>query len=138
MSILAIDLGGTRLRAGLATGAALPEPIEDGPAPKSVAEFTARLATLLDSHGATRLGIGVPGLTQGTICRWIPNLGFLDGLDLAPLFPGIAIGLGNDAQLALLAEASAGAAMGVGDAILIAIGTGLGSAVLSGDRKSVV
>ena len=134
MSVLAIDLGGTRLRAGLTDGSALPDPVEEGPTPKSRAEFTARIAALLERHGATRLGIGVPGLTLGTQCRWIPNLGFLDGLDVAPLFPGVAIGLGNDAQLALLAEASAGAAMGVGDAILIAIGTGLGSAVLSGSR----
>ena len=44
------------------------------------------------------------------------------------------IGLGNDAQLALLAEATAGAAIGLSDAILLAIGTGIGSAVLAGGR----
>ena len=41
------------------------------------------------------------------------------------------IGIGNDAQIALLAEASAGAAKGMSDAILLSIGTGIGSAVLA-------
>lgn len=131
---LAIDLGGTRMRAGLASADGVPEPIEERPAPQSREEFTGRITTLLQSTGATRLGIGVPGLAQGTVCTWIPNLGFLDGADLALLFPGVSIGLGNDAQLALLAEASAGAARGLSDVILLSIGTGIGSAVLSGGR----
>ena len=41
---------------------------------------------------------------------------------------------GNDAHFALLAEAAAGAARGVGNAVLIAIGTGIGSAVLADGR----
>jgi len=73
-------------------------------------------------------------LARGSVCTWIPNLGFLDGIDVADLFPGVSIGLGNDAQLALLAEASLGAARGRQDAILLSIGTGIGSAVLSGGR----
>lgn len=133
-AILAIDLGGTRMRVGRADGAELPDLIEDAPAPQDLADFTSRVRRLLTEHGATRLGIGVPGLTRGTVCSWIPNLGYLDGLDLAASFPGIEIGLGNDAQLALLAEATAGAANGLGDAILLSIGTGIGSAVLSGGR----
>src|SRR5690606_38480378 len=48
--------------------------------------------------------------------------------------PGVAIGLGNDAQLALLGEREAGAARDLQDAVLLAIGTGIGSAVLAGGR----
>jgi glucokinase len=88
----------------------------------------------LGQHGASLLGLGIPGLAQGNICRWVPNLPYLDGLDLAAHFPNISIGLGNDAQLALLAEVSAGAAQGMNDAVLLAIGTGIGSAVLAGGR----
>ena len=84
--------------------------------------------------GATRLGIGVPGLATGTTCRWVPNLPYLDGLDLADALPGIEVGLGNDAQLSLLAEAGAGAAQGLTDVVLLAIGTGIGSAVMAGGR----
>ncbi len=64
----------------------------------------------------------------------MPNLPYLDGLDLAAALPGISVGLGNDAQLALLAEASAGSAKGLEDAILLAVGTGIGSSVLAGGR----
>jgi len=132
--ILAVDLGGTRLRAALAGAGGALTPLEVGPAPQSLAEFTDRIGGLLAQTKAERLGIGVPGLARGTACIWIPNLGFLDGTDFAALFPGIAIGLGNDAQLALLAEATDGAARGRTDALLLSIGTGIGSAVLSGGR----
>lgn len=135
-AILAIDLGGTRLRAGIA---GIQQPVAvaaigEWSAPQSRPEFLAQVNQLLADNKATRLGLGIPGLAQGTVCTWVPNLGYLDGLDLAEIFPGIAIGLGNDAQLALLAEASAGAAAGLSDAILLAIGTGIGSAVLAGGR----
>lgn len=135
-TILAIDLGGTRYRAGLATAAdpAAVQPVEDRPVPLTRDAFIEAVTAQLGRHGATRLGIGVPGLARDTTCRWVPNLPYLDGLDLEEAFPGIAIGLGNDAQLALLAEASAGAAQGLSDAILLAIGTGIGSAVLAGGR----
>ncbi len=134
--ILAIDLGGTRFRAGIA-GAASPASvvaIGEWPAPQNREDFTGLLKAQLAEHGATRLGIGIPGLAQGTTCRWVPNLPYLDGLDLAELLPGVSVGLGNDAQLALLAEAKAGAANGLSDAILLAIGTGIGSAVLADGR----
>jgi glucokinase len=122
-AILAIDLGGTRIRAALVRGASPAglsglSIIGEAPAPKSLEVFASFVGDLIERHAITHLGIGVPGLARGSICSWIPNLGYLDGVDLAVLFPGISIGLGNDAQLALLAEASAG----------------IGSAVLSGGR----
>lgn len=134
--VLAIDLGGTQLRAGFcddATPAAV-EHIGAWPAPTGLDGFRETITGLAREHGAERLGISVPGTARGTRCLWIPNLPWLDGVDLAGLFRDLAIGLGQDAQLALLAEASAGAAKGLSDAILLAIGTGIGSAVLSGSR----
>jgi glucokinase len=135
-AILAIDLGGTRLRAGRS---ALAEPgrvetLGEWPVPTTRADFVEMLGALSRQTGAERLGIGVPGLALGTVCRWVPNLPYLDGLDLGLALPGVSIGLGNDAQLALLAEARAGAAQGLTDAILLAVGTGIGSAVLAGGR----
>ncbi|MGI6851500.1 ROK family protein [Mesorhizobium sp. 1B3] len=133
---LAIDLGGTNLRAGLSDLAA-PHNIEKighWPAPADRAHFEEFIKKLMDAHAISRIGIAVPGLAIGTTCVWIPNLPYLDGLDLATVFPGSSIALGNDAQFALLAEASAGAAKGLSDVILLAIGTGIGSAVLSSSR----
>ncbi len=135
-TILAIDLGGTHCRAGLAplSDPASVQPLGDWPAPPSRDAFVALLSQQVRANHVTHLGIGIPGLANGTICRWVPNLPYLDGLDLAEAFPGATIGLGNDAQLALLAEVSAGAARGLDDVILLAIGTGIGSAVLAGGR----
>ncbi|MDC9823958.1 ROK family protein [Devosia sp. ZB163] len=134
--ILAIDLGGTRFRAGVADLANPGSVVAKGEwtAPQTREDFLALVRQQLDEHGATQLGLGIPGLAQGTTCRWVPNLPYLDGLDLADELGGVSIGLGNDAQLALLAEAKAGAANGLSDAVLLAIGTGIGSAVLAGGR----
>ena len=133
-AVLAIDLGGTRCRIGLASSddPAAVRPLANVAAPRTRDEFVGLLQTHLTSTSADALGLGIPGLAEGTICRWVPNLPYLDGLDLAAQFPGLTIGLGNDAQLSLLAEARSGAALGLHDAILLAIGTGIGSAVLAG------
>lgn len=132
-TVLAIDLGGTRCRIGLADSAdpANVTLVEDLAAPQSRADFLDLVRALLAAHNAHSLGLGIPGLAQGSVCRWVPNLPYLDGLDLAQALPGISIGLGNDAQLSLLAEVRAGAAKGLSDAVLLAIGTGIGSAVLA-------
>lgn len=133
-AIIAIDLGGTHLRAGLADPAR-PEAvvaIGEWAAPQSRPDFLDRVKKLLAENKSSHLGLGIPGLARGTTCSWVPNLGYLDGLDLAASLPGVSVGLGNDAQFALLAEASAGAARDIADAILLAIGTGIGSAVLAG------
>lgn len=131
--VLAVDLGGTNLRAALHSGDlhAL-QPIAQEAASPSRDAFLQRLGSLIEATGADALGIALPGLAEGTICRWIPNLPFMDGLDIQSAFPSVSIELGNDAQIALLVEATAGAAKGMADAILLAVGTGIGSAVLSG------
>ncbi|WP_137932567.1 ROK family protein [Mesorhizobium comanense] len=134
--VLAIDLGGTNLRAAIFTGdiAALEMPNRE-PAPAGLDAFVARINALRAEAGTVdALGIAVPGLVEGPVCRWIPNLPFLDGVDLQALFPDLPIALGNDAQIALLAEAVEGSAKGMSDAILLAIGTGIGSAVLANGR----
>jgi glucokinase len=137
-AVIALDLGGTHLRAATAR-ADRPDELQSlghWPASKDLPSFRARLADILSGDRAARIGVAAPGLTRGTQCRWIPNLPWLDGVDLADLAPGRSIALGNDAQLALLAEARLGAASDLSDAILLSIGTGVGSAVLV-DRRIV-
>ena len=133
--VLAIDLGGTNLRAAIHTGdiADLTQQVRE-PAPKGLDAFVTRVRALAAAGEAKALGLAVPGLVEGSVCRWIPNLPWLDGVDIAALFPDIRVAVGNDAQIALLAEAAEGAAKGVSDAILLAIGTGIGSAVLANGR----
>jgi len=135
MRALAIDLGGTNMRAALASGAtARLEALDRWDAPRDRGTFRDRVEALAAEHEVDRLGIGIPGLARGTVCTWVPNLPFLDGVDLAELFPRFQVALGNDAQLSLLAEAAEGAASEVRNAILLAIGTGIGSAVLADGR----
>ncbi|RWA64522.1 ROK family protein [Mesorhizobium sp.] len=133
--VLAIDLGGTNLRTAVYTGdiAALTQQSHQ-PAPENLDGFVARVRAFVAAGNVEALGLAVPGLVEGSVCRWIPNLPWLDGIDVAALFPDISVALGNDAQIALLAEAAEGAAKGVSDAILLAIGTGIGSAVLANGR----
>ncbi|TYB83514.1 ROK family protein [Maritimibacter fusiformis] len=139
MRVLAIDLGGTNLRVALAEG---PEVTPDAPprlllrdrAPDGLAAFRAVLSGLIAEHRPAAIGLAIPGHAQGQVCQWVPNLPWLDGVDMARVFPGLKVRLGNDAQLALLAEVAAGAARGLENAILIAIGTGIGSGLLAGGR----
>ncbi|MCT8991106.1 ROK family protein [Chelativorans sp. SCAU2101] len=135
MRVLAIDLGGTNMRAGLVDGDALePSPVGHWKAPATLEEFRDRVETLLREHEATKLGVAIPGLARGTVSTWVPNLPYLDGVDFAALFPDVHLTLGNDAHFSLLAEAAGGAASQAENAILLAIGTGIGSAVLADGR----
>jgi predicted NBD/HSP70 family sugar kinase len=135
-SILAVDVGGTRYRAGLASSddPCAVSPIGVWPAPRTLDEFVALIGTQLEEYGAQRLGLAIPGLAEGTTCRWVPNLPYLDGFDLGRRFPGVDAALGNDAHFALLAELLAGAAGELQNALLIAVGSGIGSAVLADGR----
>jgi glucokinase len=131
---LCLDLGGTRLRAALAQAEGEADAVGDWPAPAGLDDLRRRVAGLIEAHSVSRIGVAVPGLASGSTCVWIPNLPYLDGQDFAFLFPDVTATVGNDAQLALLAEAALGAARGVANAILLAIGTGIGSAVLADGR----
>lgn len=133
---LAIDLGGTNLRAAVHSGdvAALQRLTHEA-APSTLEDFQARLTALAgDAGDIAAIGLAVPGLVEGSTCRWIPNLPYLDGQELQKLFPRLTVAVGNDAQIAMLAEAVEGSARSLTDALLLAIGTGIGSAVLSGGR----
>jgi predicted NBD/HSP70 family sugar kinase len=135
--VLAIDLGGTRLRAAVADRGSCADPEDLGvwPAPQDLQAFTDRFAAFAALVGdVDGIGLAVPGLVEGTRCRWIPNLPWLDGVDVALLCPASSVAVGNDAQFALLAEAALGAAAGLRDAILLSVGTGIGSAVLAEGR----
>jgi len=133
---LSFDLGGTNFRAALVEAGREGEAETLGrwPAPRDLISFQRAVAALIHEHGASRIGLAIPGLASGAACSWVPNLPYLNGEDMSRLFPGVAVALGNDAQLALLAEAALGGAQGVADAILVAIGTGVGSAVLADGR----
>jgi predicted NBD/HSP70 family sugar kinase len=141
--VVGVDLGGTRLRAGTAPAdSSVPVasnliPLVDRPVPSTLGELGAALDAALVAAAplgpVQAMAIAVPGLVAGSLCRWVPNVPYLDGVDLAEITAHVAA-VGNDAHFALLAEATEGAAFERTDALLLAIGTGIGSAVLSGGR----
>lgn len=146
--ILAVDLGGTQIRAALcdpqgqiyrriarATGAA------DGPAPvigrliESIAEAIGD--TPIDQIAG--IGIDAPGpLNPVTgIVLSPPNLPGWDSIPLRSLISqrfGRPTFLNNDANMAALGENTFGAGRGVRDMIYLTISTGVGSGIITDGR----
>lgn len=85
------------------------------------------------------LGVGVPGLVDDSgVLRFAPNLPIATGLDVAGLLakrlPGWRIAIDNDSTCAAVAEWLHGAALGASDAVMVALGTGIGGGIVSGGR----
>jgi len=137
-----VDVGGTRVRvlaqdvaAGTRTG------VVETPVPGTtdglVDVLAQAVASLCPDGPAGSVAVGLPGQVSGSRCVWVPNLRFLDGSPLATLVEqrlSAPCLLSNDAQATLVAEAREGAARGSADALLLAVGTGIGGAVQLGGR----
>lgn len=151
--VLALDLGGTQVRAALVApdGSVLAArrsrtPVEQG-GPAIVAACVAALRGVRDDHAArpdlpplAGIGISAPGPVDpfaGVILD-PPNLGptFHD-TPLAAIV-GEALGLravlDRDTQVAALAEGRFGSARGCDDYLYLTVSTGIGGAVVAGGR----
>ncbi len=114
-----------------ATGADGPEAVIE-----VLASVTEQLRGALDAEVAS-VGVGAPGLVDNTgVLRFAPNLPRGTGLDIAA---GLSARLGglrtvvdNDATCATVAEWAFGAAVGVGDAVMVTLGTGIGGGIIAG------
>lgn len=138
---LGFDVGGTHVRAAVASPGASPGGEHEAKLPRTYAEL---LATMRDlAHEMARgcriagIGLGLPGVVRDNRAVWVPNVPFVVGqplaADLRELLGAPAF-LANDAQVALLGEARYGAAKHLRSAALFSIGTGVGGAILVGDR----
>ncbi len=141
--VLAIDLGGTRLRAAVADGdgtilARDEEPVRDpdpGELQPRIVEFG---RTLISKAGAAvqAVGVSTPGLVDGDagVVVGARNLGWRNvrlGLALAEGF-GAPTVIENDANCAALGEEWRGAGRGHRDLVYVSIGTGVGAGILAG------
>lgn len=134
---LGVDVGGTHLRVLAARRDGSRSRVHDVPVPRSTGAVVDAIAELgIAAAGGVpvrSVAVGLPGWTTATVPRWVPNLPFLDG---APLAAAVGERLGttctllNDAQATLLAERSEGVLRGRTSAVLVALGTGIGGAVL--------
>lgn len=86
------------------------------------------------------VGAGVPGLvTVDGRLQASPHLPQADGTDVraglvAALGPAVAVAVDNDATCAALAEWHLGAARGLGDVLVVTVGTGIGAGIVAGGR----
>jgi glucokinase len=84
------------------------------------------------------VGFGIPALVEWEtgVSRWSTHLPLADVRfrDVMSERLGLPVVVDNDANAALLAEARSGAARGVSHAVLVALGTGIGSGLLLDGR----
>ena len=130
---LAIDIGGTRLKAGILDPAGVmvigPQRV-DTPNPRAPADVMACLVTLVGGLGDfDRISVGFPGVVRGGRVVTAPNFG-TDTWHLYPLGPELTARLGKPTRV--LNDASVqglGVITDVGLECVITLGTGFGFAL---------
>jgi glucokinase len=138
-----IDIGGTKIAAGVVdpdgevlTRRVAPTPVADR---QSLVDAIIGLGRdLAAEHAVDAVGVGVAGLVdrERETVRFAAHLPFRD----EPLRGVLATALGlpvvidNDANAGGWAETRFGAARGIQDAVFVAIGTGIGGAIITDGR----
>jgi glucokinase len=142
--VIGIDAGGTKLLGGV---------VDEGPIVRHRVRRTWRgadrretLEVMVDAVEEVRavapdaeaVGFGIPSLVEPDtgVSTWSTHLP-LEGVPFRDLMSerlGLPVYVDNDVNLALLAEHRHGAARGAQDAVMLALGTGIGGGLLLGGR----
>ncbi|MEV4327113.1 ROK family protein [Microbispora rosea] len=136
-TFVGIDVGGTSVRVLAETPDGRGEPVT-APVAGSYDAFLTQVTGLC--AGIARpagVGVGLPGTSGESRPLFVPALPWLEGRPLRDDLEarlGAPVRLGLDGHLTLLAEAAEGAAKGVRSAVLLAVGTGIGGALLIDGR----
>jgi len=147
MAILAIDYGGTRIKFGLiGKGGTIIAVDHAAATPDSTIEqnletihhkVLASFGNLLPRHPLSGIGIALPSIidttTNKVISRYVKYTSAVefDFSAWAEKTWGLPLTMENDARAALIGEWQYGAGKGYDDIVLLTLGTGVGSAVLS-------
>lgn len=149
MTVLAVDFGGSHVTCALVENTSILRretiPVGKGAALRTVLpEVEASLHRLREKAsegaGCAGIGMGFCGLVDPVRSRIISTNGKYDdgrGMDWAGWAErefSLPLRLENDARLALLGEAVAGAARGFDDAVMMTLGTGVGGAAMIGGK----
>ena len=139
------DIGGTNIKAGLVDDQGRITVKRNVPFPKEeyhscIAVMERLIADMLTEAGLGRsaiadIGIAVPGSIDpsGSVVLNAYNLGFHNvplREELQKRYPEIPVGLANDANAAALAELYGGVFEGCRTAVLLTLGTGVGSGLI--------
>ncbi|HTF20673.1 MAG TPA: ROK family protein [Chryseolinea sp.] len=144
MSVLALDLGGTKLasavfssRGRIVGSAAIPLDKRKG---EDVGELIVdEIRRCQDSaeEQIESIGVSIPGIYRhrtGTV--WAPNIGGWEDFPLhqviQKMYPGLPVAIDNDRACSMFGEQWRGNAQGCSDAVFLAVGTGIGAGILSG------
>jgi glucokinase len=145
MSVIGIDLGGTKIAAGVFSEGALrskitvPTPQEGGEAVIEAMADAARQVARDARVAPNAIGLGTPGpldYRQGLI-KFAPNIAGFTNFPIRELLEqasGLPVHVENDANAAALAEHYLGAAKGAGSSLFVTISTGVGGGFVWGNR----
>ena len=142
MRTVAIDLGGTAVKLGVFEHGRLVVADEFAALDGRIGldEVAGRIDRLLDGERPDAIGIAVPGIVDPEGSRLIAAHGKyaeLHDLDLSAWtrtrFGSTAV-VENDARAALIGEITDGSARGARDAVLVVLGTGIGTAAILDGR----
>ncbi len=140
--VIGVDLGGTKILAGLVTrdgaiGRTVEIPTPDGEQEQVLAAIDGVVSNLL-ADGAGAIGYGVPlnidrrtGVALSAVNLPLHAVHFPN---LARERYGLPAGVENDGNAAALAEWRLGAGRGVSDLVMLTLGTGVGGGVVLDDH----
>jgi glucokinase len=130
--VVAVDVGGTDMKAALADGDANALAFRSHPTPRGPAAIVDAVAALVDEFGgAQAIGLAVPGVVDDArgVAVWSENLDWRDVpfVELVSERCGVPVSLGHDVRTGALAETRIGAARGMSDVVYVSIGTACGA-----------
>lgn len=150
MSVIGLDLGGTKIAGGLFTAQGEPAHQEtvalDGRTGRDVGKLLVERAQSLadaarrDGQPVEGVGIAVPGIYRAaTKTVWAPNIAGWEDYPLVEevrvaLPEGVTVCVDSDRACAILGETWRGGAAGAKNAVFLVVGTGIGAGILSDGR----
>ncbi len=144
MVVAGVDVGGANIEVGLVDDRHRVRARAKHDTPTSSPRKIARtIVKLIEGLGEvpSAIGIGIPGVVHDDRVLEAPNLAGWDAsFDIVSEIEdhfGVPIALGNDANVGLLGEWLAGAAVGVDDVLGVWIGTGIGGGLILDGRPFV-